>query len=151
MINDNPNDSLRIVDCSLFTRRIAHKDDYHKKTMDMPSYAPVEYNSLETLAKTFIIPSRQNQFFQENIFNNAPIRQVANARNTNSDLTGSFTEKPIRYQQFDLRHYTLLRGGHPIVDFHTADNCRLYVTTMKAMDFQDDIPSIPIDVRCTGV
>ena len=27
----------------------------------------------------------------------------------------------------------------------TTDNCRLYVTTMKAMTFQDDIPSIPVD------
>ena len=30
MISDNPNVSLRIVDCSLYTRRIALKDDYHK-------------------------------------------------------------------------------------------------------------------------
>ena len=26
-----------------------------------------------------------------------------------------------------------------------ADNCRLYVTTKKAMNLQDNIPSIPID------
>ena len=31
------------------------------------------------------------------------------------------------------------------MDFDAADNCRLYVTTMKVMNFQDDIPSIPID------
>ena len=31
------------------------------------------------------------------------------------------------------------------MDFDAADNCRVYVTTMKAMIFQDDIPSIPID------
>ena len=37
------------------------------------------------------------------------------------------------------------RGCQPIVDFHAADNCRLYVTTIKAMNFQDDIPSVPID------
>ena len=36
-------------------------------------------------------------------------------------------------------------GGQPFLDFETADNCRLYVTTMNAMNFQDDIPSIPID------
>ena len=35
MISDNPNVSLGIVDCSLYTRRIALKDDYHKKRMDM--------------------------------------------------------------------------------------------------------------------
>ena len=31
------------------------------------------------------------------------------------------------------------------VIFDAADDCRLYVTTMKAMNFQDDIPSIPVD------
>ena len=65
--------------------------------------------------------------------------------NTNSAFTGSFTENPFWYQQFDLRQIRISRGGQPIVDFDTADNCRLYVTTMKAMNFQDDIPSIPID------
>ena len=145
MISDNPNVSLAIVDCSLYTRRIALKDDYPKKRMDMLGYVPVEYNNLETLAKTFIIPARQNQFIQENIFNNAPIHRVAIAMNTNSAFIGSFTENPFSYQQFDLRQIRVLRGGQPIVNFDTADNCRLYVTTMKAMNFQDDIPSIPID------
>ena len=100
---------------------------------------------METLAKTFIIPARQNQFIQENIFNNAPVRQIAIAMNTNSAFTGSYTENPFWYQQFDLRQIRILRGGQTIVDFDAAYNCRLYVTTMKAMNFQDDIPSIPID------
>ena len=125
MISDNPNVSLRIVDCSLYTRRIVLKDEYHKKRMDMLAYAPVEYNYLETLAKTFNIPARQNQFIQENIFNNAPVRRVAIAMNTNSAITGSFTENPFWYQQFDLRQMRILRGGQPIVDFDTADNCCL--------------------------
>ena len=145
MISDNPNVSLGIEDCSLYTRRIALKDDYHKKRMDMLAYAPVEYNYLETLAKTFIIPARQNQFIQINIFNNAPIRRIAIAMNTNSAFTGSFTENSFWYQQFDLRQIRILREGQPIVDFATADICRLYATTMKAMNFQDDIPSIPLD------
>ena len=145
MISDNPNVSLGIVDCSLYTRRIALKDDYHKKRIDMLAYAPVEYNYLETLTKTFIIPARQSQFIQENIFNNAPIRRVAIAMNTNSAFTGSFTENSFWYQQFDLRQNRILKGGQSFADFHTADNCRLYVTAMKAMNFQDDIPSIPID------
>ena len=68
MISGNPNVSLGIVDWSLYTRRIAPEDDYHKKRIDMLAYAPVENNYLETLAKTFIIPARQNQFIQENIF-----------------------------------------------------------------------------------
>ena len=65
--------------------------------------------------------------------------------NTNSVFTGSFTENPFWYHQFDLRQIRILRGGQPIVYFDTADNGRLYVTTMKAMNLQDDIPSIPID------
>ena len=81
MISDNPNVSLGIVDCSPYTSRFALKDDYHKKRIDKLAYAPVEYNFLETLAKTFIIPARQNQFIQEKIFNNAPIRRVAIAMN----------------------------------------------------------------------
>ena len=100
---------------------------------------------METLAKTFIIPARQNQFIQENIFNNAPVHRIAIAMNTNSAFTGSYTENPIWYQHFDHRQIRILRGGQPIVDFDAADNCRHCVTTMKAMNFQDDIPSIPID------
>ena len=145
MVSDNLNVSLGIVDCSVYTRRIALKDDFHKKRRDMLAYAPVEYKFLESLANTFIIPARQNQFIQENIFNNALIRQIAIAMNTNSAFTGSFTENPFWYQEFDLRQIRILRRGQPIVDFDTADSCRLYVTTMKAMNFQDDIPSIPID------
>ena len=34
-ISDNLNLSLRTVDCSLYAGRIALKDDYHKKRMDM--------------------------------------------------------------------------------------------------------------------
>ena len=122
MISDNPNVGLGNVDCSLYTHRIALKDDYHKKRMDMRTYAPVEYNYLNTLAKIFLIPARQNQFIQENVFNNAPIPRVAIAMKTNSAFTGSFTENPFWYQQFDLRQIRIFRGGQPTVDFDTADN-----------------------------
>ena len=103
MISDNPNVSLGIVDCSLQTRRFALKDDYHMKQMDMLAYTPVEFNYLETLAKIFIIPARQNQFIQENIFNDAPVRRIAIAINSNCEFTGSYTENPFWYQQFELR------------------------------------------------
>ena len=145
MISDNLNVSLGIVDCSFHTPRIALKDDYRKKRMGMLAYAPVEYNFLETSAKTFILPAGQHQIIQENIFNNAPIRRVPIAMNTNSVFTGSSTGKPFWYQHFDLWQIRILRGGQPIVDFDTAENCRLYVTTMKAMNFQEDILSTPLD------
>ena len=111
----------------------------------MLSQTPVEFNFLEILAKTFIVPFRQNQFNQENNFNNAPVRQIAIAMNTNCAFTGFFTENPFWYQQFGLRQYRILRGDQPVVDFDAADNYCLYVSTMKALNFQDDIPSIPID------
>ena len=145
MVGENPIVSLGIVDCSLNTRRVMLKQDYHKKRMPQLAYAPVEYNYMETLAKIFIIPARQNQFIQENIFNNAPIRRIAVAMNSNSAFTGSFAENPFWYQQFNLRDIRILRGGQPIVHHDTTDNCRLYVTTMKAMNFQHDVPSIPVD------
>ena len=111
----------------------------------MLASTPVEFIFLETLAKTFIIPARQNQYIRGNIFNNAPVRRSATAMNADSASTGSYTERPIWYQQFDLRQSRKLRGGQQIVDFEAADNCRLYVTTKTAMKFQDDIPSMPID------
>ena len=49
------------------------------------------------------------------------------------------------YQQFDLRQFRTLRGGQPVVNIDAADNCRLFVTTMKAMNFQESIPSIPVN------
>ena len=71
--------------------------------MDMLAFTPVEFNYLENLAKLFINPARQNQFIQENIFNKPPVRRIAITMNTNSEITGSYTEKPLWYQQFDIR------------------------------------------------
>ena len=102
MIIDNPNDSLRNVDGSLYTRRNA-LDDYHKKRMDMFAFTPVEYNYMEILARIFIILSGQDQFNQENILNTAPIRRIAIAMKTNSTFTESFTENQFCYQHFGLR------------------------------------------------
>ena len=99
MISDNPNVSLGIVVFSLCTRRFALKDDYHKKRMDMLAYTPVEFNYLETLAKTFIIPARDNQFIQKIIFNNAPVRRIAIAMKTSSAFTGFYTENLFLHQK----------------------------------------------------
>ena len=89
--------------------------------------------------------ARQSQFIQENIFNNAPICRIAIAINSNSAFTGSFAENLFWYQQFNLRNIIKLRGGQSAVQHDTTDNCCLYVTTLKAVNFQEDIPSIPVD------
>ena len=66
--------------------------------------------------------------------------------NTNSAFTGSYSENPLWFQQTDRRQTRILRGGQPIVDFDTADKCRLCVTTIKAMNFHDGINSIPFEI-----
>ena len=60
MVSDNPNVSFEIIDCSVYNFLIALEDDYHNKQIDMLAYTPVKLNYLETPAKTFIIPARQN-------------------------------------------------------------------------------------------
>ena len=140
-----PNFSLGTVDCPLCTRHVRLNDDFDTKRLHMLTYTPLELKYLEILEKTFIIPARQNQFFQENVFNNAPVCPFAFAMVTNYAFAGSYTKSPFCYQQFDLQKFRLLRGGQPIVDFDAADKCRFYATTMKAMNFQIDIPSIPTD------
>ena len=89
--------------------------------------------------------SSENQFNQENTFNNASVPRIAIAINTISAFTGSYSENHFWYQQFDLKQIRILRGGRPVVDFDAAENCHLFVTTIKAMNFQDDILSIAID------
>ena len=104
MISDNPNVSFGIVDRWLHTRRMALKDDYHKKRNNRLEYTPVQFNYLESPAKIFIIPSKQNRFIRDNIFINTPVRRIAIAMNPNSGFTGSYTENSFCVEQFDLRH-----------------------------------------------
>ena len=143
LISDNPNVGLAIVDCSFYTRRIALKDDYHKKRMDMLAYTPVEFNYLEALAEIFIIPAYKTSSFKKTFSSKLQFVEMS----TNSAFNESFTENLFCCQQSgtDLRQSRKLRGGHPIINFDDADKCGLYVTTMKAMSFQDDITSIPGD------
>ena len=76
MLSDNPNVSLKIVDCSQFTRRILLAEPNHQFLQWNLEKEPAHYNYMETIARSFIIPSHQNQFIQENVFNNAPIKQL---------------------------------------------------------------------------
>ena len=101
---------------------------------------------METIARTFTFPSGQNQFIQEIVFNNAPIRTIAIAMNTNSAFTGHFQENPFHYQQFGLRELRIVRRDRAIVSVDTTNDCRAYVTTMKAMNFNEEIPALPNDL-----
>ena len=95
--------------------------------------------------KDFHHSCQTNPVHSRENFKQCTSSSFAFAMNSNFAFTGSNTENPFWYQQFDLRQIRILRRGQPIVNFDAADECRLQVTTMKAMKFQDDIPSIPID------
>ena len=98
---------------------------------------------MKTIARTFIIASGHNQFFQENVFNNDPIRRGAIAMNTILAFTGHFQENPFHYQKFGVREFRIVRGGRAIVSLDTTNDCRAYVKTMKAMNFNEEIPALP--------
>ena len=95
---------------------------------------------METIARIFIKPSRQNQFIQKTVFYNAPIRRIALAMNKNSAVAGPFLESSFSYQQFRLRELRVVRGGRAIIFLNTTSPCRTYVTTMKARPFNEEIP-----------
>ena len=76
---------------------------------------------------------------------NAPVRRTVIVMNTNSAFTRSCTENPFWYRKFEFRKIRRLRRGQTNENFDAADSGRLYVTTMKAKNFQVEIHSIQID------
>ena len=142
MLSDNPRVSLKKVDCSLFTRRVLIAETNHQYLQWNLKREPTQYNFKETIARPFIIPSRQNQFIHENIINNAPIRRIAVAMNKNSAVAGSFHERFFSYQQFHLEELRIVQGGRANVSIDTTSPCRHYVTTMKAMQFNKNFPAL---------
>ena len=107
----------------------------------IPPWISTGWRLLQKLS--IFVPGKTNSF-KKNI-NNAPFRRIAIPMNTNTAITGSYIENQSWYQQFDLRQIWILRGFQPIVGRDAADNCHLYVTTMRARNFQDQIPTISIE------
>ena len=102
---------------------------------------------METIARSFITPSRQNQFNQEKVFNNAPSKKIAFAINTRSAVAESFHDNAFNYQRFDLRELRIMRDGRAIISLDTTYPCRISVTTMKAMQFNEDFPALMEDFQ----
>ena len=65
--------------------------------------------------------------------------------NTNSAVAGSFYENPFNYQHFHLRELRIIRGARAIIPLDTISPCRPYVTSMKAMQFNEDFPALPME------
>ena len=143
MISHNPHVLLKVFDCSLFTRLVVVIEVYQQNIKYQLTQQTACFNFMETITHTFIIPSGQNQFIQENFFNNAPIRRIAIAMNTNSAFTGYCQENLSHYQKFGLRELIIVRGGRAIVSVDTTNDCRAYVTVMQAMSFNDELLALP--------
>ena len=143
--SDNLNVCLGFFECSLCTLRFILRDDYHKKRMNMLVYNPVEYNYLETLAKTFIIPVKKIFLFRKHFWTflqivALPLQLLQTLHSLDRLLK---IHSSINISILDKLEYS--RGGQPIVDYDANDNCHFYISKMKAMNFEDDIRSIPVD------
>ena len=100
MLSDNPNVSLKTVDCSLFTIRVLVAEPNHQYLQCNLEREPAQHNYMETIARIFIIPSRQNQFIPEINFKKASIGRLAVAMKANSAVAGYFHE----HHQLDNAH-----------------------------------------------
>ena len=100
---------------------------------------------METITRTFIIPSRQNQFLQENVFNIAPSRRIAGAMKSKSPVAGFLEEILFNYEQFHLRELRSLRDGREIVSLDATSPCRPSVTTMETRQFKEHFRDFPME------
>ena len=65
--------------------------------------------------------------------------------NTNSAVARSFHENLFSFQQFHLRELRVGGGGRASVSLDTTSPCRPNVATMKAMQFNEDFPALPME------
>ena len=69
--------------------------------------------------------------------------------NTSSAFNGHFQENPFLYRKFGLRELSIELsgggGGGAVVSMDTTKNCGAYVTTMRAMNFNKEIPALSND------
>ena len=83
ILSDNASISLKLLDCSLFTRNILVADSNNQYLQKNLEKEPAQNNYVKTVARAFITPSPQNQFIQEIIIKNASIRRTVVAMSTN--------------------------------------------------------------------
>ena len=141
----NKNFIGKILEATLFVRQVAVEDRIYKDLHNTLQLRAARYNFSEILAKSFIIPSGQNQYIHENIFDNAPIRRLAIAMNVNTAFTGTLKTNPFHYQKFGLSSLRLVRGSQVVVDLDTTQNVQSYITSMRALKFDEDGPGIPLE------
>ena len=102
--------------------------------------------TLEVRSRTFVVPNNQSQFIHESIFNNATIRWIAIAMNTNTASSGTFWTNPFQYRKFDLRELGIVRGNRVIVRMDTRNNVQAIVTTIPKHTFVREWESFRVSV-----
>ena len=146
MISGNPNVSFGIVDCSLHTRRNALKVSYHKKHdwtyMHLNVWSLTIWRLQQT--RSSFLPDKTSSLKKH-------FQQCCSSSDRYCNEYKLCIHKISYWKSIPVSTIWSRTNKNPQrrsanVDFDAADNCRLYVTTMKAMNFQDDIPSIPIDI-----
>ena len=86
MISYNPHVSVKVLESSLFTRYVVN-EVYHQTIKYQLTHQPACCNFMETIARTFSIPSEQNQFIRE-LF--STMKGTAIAMNTGLAFTENF-------------------------------------------------------------
>ena len=135
MATDNANLILGVVGCSLWSQRNALLDEFQEK-YSWVWFFHRECKYLETLSMMFIFHARSSQLNRKNKFIKSPVRQIAIAKNAYSAFTGSFPEAHSVISNSRFSWERILRS-QLFLDFDTADNCHLNITTKKATTFQD--------------
>ena len=136
------NSEAIILEACLFTRQVAISDNWMRSFKSRLLREPAIFYYNEELPKTFIFPAGQNQFIQENIFSNKPIRMIDIAMNLNNEFSGTHNMNPFHFRKFGLRLVKIVRGNQTIVNLRTENHVRAYAETMKALKFDDDGPNI---------
>ena len=90
MLSDNSKVSVMLVDYPLFYRRTLFAELNHQYLRKNLETELAHFNYMEAIARTFINPSRQNQFKQEISYNNDPRKRKAVAIITNSAVAVLF-------------------------------------------------------------
>ena len=84
--DDRLNYEALILEACLFTRQVATSDNWMRSFKSRLPARTCQIYKIKALPKKFTICGGQNQFIQENIFSNKPIRKIEIAKNLNNEF-----------------------------------------------------------------
>ena len=120
------NYKLKIIEANLHARKMTLNDD-EVPAIDKPLLSsPASYPYLETIAKTFLVPTGSQSWKQEDVFSREPIQRFAICIKTN--------------EAFNLEQICINQIGLPAADnpINTFDGKRLYFNTMSYLAYTDN-------------